>query len=421
MTRQPEAHVSGYSRRGAIAFIYATVVLDVMASSMAGPSLPRLIVTLADGDVKRGAEILGLCGTLFWLMQFLFSLAQGALSDRFGRRPVLLVSTFGLAADYVILAVAPTLGWVVGGRIISGATAASISTSVAYVTDITEPEGRARAFGLIGIAITAGAALGPAIGGVLTDMDPRLPFWVAAGLSLANWLYGLAILPESLAPERRTALAWARVLPSGAVGLLTRTGGLLRLTVANFLLQVTAALGPGVFVLYTGYRYGWTARDVGLTLAGLSLLSILVQGRVGAVVRRLGEHRGALLGIGIGVAAAVVQGLASSTSLFVVGLLVSLPAAVVGPIMQSLMSRHVGDGDQGRLQGALVTVIGVANLIGPGLFTVVFAHTVERADLDLPGAAFFVAAMISVLAMIFIASAARQPEAAATPAVTRHG
>ena len=401
------------SGRAAITFIYLTVVLDVMASSMAGPSLPKLIVMLAGGDLQRGAEVLGVCGTLFWLMQFLCSLAQGALSDRFGRRPVLLVSTFGLAADYVILAAAPSLAWVLAGRIISGATAASVSTSVAYVTDITVPEHRTRAFGHIGIAITAGAALGPAIGGVLTDLDPRLPFWVAAALCLANWLYGLLVLPESLAPVRRTALTWARALPTGALGLLTRTRGLLRLTIANFLLQITSALGSSVFVLYTGYRYGWSARDVGVTLAGLSLLSMVVQGRVGAAAALLGEYRGVLLGIAISIVAVVVQGLAPTTLLFVLGIMIGVPAAVAGPIMHSLMSRHAGEGDQGRLQGALVTVIGVANLIGPGLFTVVFAHTVERPDLDLPGAAFFVAGAISALAMLFVASAARGADALA--------
>src|SRR6478736_7206428 len=195
-------------RRGAVAFIFVTILLDTLALGVVIPILPKLIESFVDNDTAHAARIFGLFGTAWALMQFVFSPVLGALSDRFGRRPVVLLSNFGLAADYVLMALAPSLVWLFVGRVISGITSASISTAFAYIADITPPERRAAVFGKIGVAFGAGFILGPALGGLLGGIDPRLPFWVAAALSFANGLYGWLILPESLVPDRRAPLRW---------------------------------------------------------------------------------------------------------------------------------------------------------------------------------------------------------------------
>src|SRR2546421_12175033 len=252
---------------GAAAFIFVTILLDTLALGVIIPILPKLIESFVDNDTAHAARIFGLFGTAWALMQFVFSPVLGALSDRFGRRPVVLLSNFGLAADYVLMALAPSLVWLFVGRVISGITSASISTAFAYIADITPPEKRAAVFGKIGAAFGAGFILGPAIGGLLGGMDPRLPFWVAAGLSFANTLYGWLILPESLPPERRSPFRWKSANPLGALRLLRSNKILAGLSLANFFGQVAHVVLPSTFVLYATYRYGWGPTEVGLTLA----------------------------------------------------------------------------------------------------------------------------------------------------------
>src|SRR6267378_6289311 len=207
-------------RRAALAFIFVTVVLDMLALGMIVPVLPKLVEDFVGGNTARAAEIYGLFGTVWALMQFIFSPVLGALSDRYGRRPVILISNLGLGLDYLVMALAPSLAWLFVGRIISGITAASFSTAYAYIADVTEPEKRAGAFGMVGAAFGVGFVLGPAVGGLLGTLDPRLPFWVAAAFSLANAAYGYFVLPESLPRERRTAFSWARANPVGSLRLL---------------------------------------------------------------------------------------------------------------------------------------------------------------------------------------------------------
>src|ERR1700761_1839366 len=208
------------ARGAAVAFIFVTILLDMLALGLIMPILPKLVESFVDNDTARAARIFGVFGTAWALMQFFFSPILGSLSDRFGRRPVVLLSNFGLGLDYVLMALAPSLTWLFVGRVISGITSASISTGFAYIADVTPPERRAAVFGRMGAAFGAGFVLGPAMGGVLGDIDPRLPFWIAAGLSFANFLYGLAILPESLPPERRSPFRWRSANPVGALRLL---------------------------------------------------------------------------------------------------------------------------------------------------------------------------------------------------------
>src|SRR5438045_821511 len=252
-------------RSGAAAFIFVTILLDMFALGLILPILPKLVESFVDNDTASAARIFGLFGTAWALMQFFFSPILGGLSDRFGRRSVVLLSNLGLALDYVLMALAPSLTWLFIGRVISGITSASVSTAFAYIADVTAPEQRAAVFGKIGVAFGAGFILGPALGGVLGDIEPRLPFWVASGLSFANALYGFLILPESLPPERRSPWRWKSANPVGALRLLASDRALAGLSLANFFAQLAHVVLPSVFVLYATYRYGWDAKTVGLT------------------------------------------------------------------------------------------------------------------------------------------------------------
>ena len=279
----------------AVGFIFVTLLLDMLAFGLVIPILPKLVESFVDNDTARAARIFGLFGTVWALMQFFFSPILGNLSDRYGRRPVVLLSNFGLALDNVLMALAPSLIWLLVGRIISGITAASISTAFAYIADTTPPERRAAVFGKVGVAFGAGFVLGPALGGLLGNVDPRLPFWVAAGLGFANTLYGVFVLPESLPRDRRSPFRWRKANPIGALALLRSDGILFGLSVANFFAQLAHVVLPSTFVLYATYRYGWDTATVGLTLAIVGVCAMVVQGLglcLGAPFVFLASHTG---------------------------------------------------------------------------------------------------------------------------------
>jgi DHA1 family tetracycline resistance protein-like MFS transporter len=270
-TEEPKPNIGAVWREAAFIFIFATVLLDMLAIGIVIPVLPKLVVDFVGGDTQEAAKIFGVFGTAWALMQFLFSPLQGALSDSFGRRTMILISNFGVGLDYVLMALAPTLAWLFVGRVISGIAAASISTSYAYVADVTPPDQRAARFGLLGAAFGAGFVLGPALGGLAGSISPRLPFWIAAGLSLANAGYGLFILPESLPHSQRTLFEWKKANPFGALRLLRSHAELFGLALVNFLGNLAHAVLPSIGVLYMLYRYGWDERIVGLTLAGVGV------------------------------------------------------------------------------------------------------------------------------------------------------
>jgi DHA1 family tetracycline resistance protein-like MFS transporter len=387
-------------RTPAFIFVFITVLLDMLALGMIIPVLPRLVVDFLGGDTARAAQIFGLFGTAWALMQFVFSPVQGALSDRFGRRPLILVSNFGLGFDYILMALAPTLVWLFVGRVISGITAASVATAYAYIADVTPGEKRAARFGLLGVAFGAGFVFGPALGGLAGEVSPRLPFWIAAALSLANGLYGLLVLPESLPPERRAAFAWRRANPFGALVLLTSQRQLSGLAAVSFLSNLAHASLPSISVLYMQYRYGWDQRTVGLTMAGVGLCAMIVQGGlIGRTVQRFGERTTLILGLGFGVAGFAVFGLAETGLIFWSGIPLLALWGLASPSALGLMSRRVSASEQGRLQGANASLMGVANLLGPGLFTQVFALFIGAgAAWQQPGAAFLLAAGLLVLA-----------------------
>jgi DHA1 family tetracycline resistance protein-like MFS transporter len=387
--------------RAAFAFIFITVLLDMMAIGIVIPVLPGLIVGFMGGDAAGGAEILGIFGTAWALMQFLFSPTLGALSDRYGRRPVILISALGLGLDYILMAVAPSLWWLFVGRVISGITAGSISAAFAYVADVTPPEQRAQRFGLIGVAFGAGFVLGPALGGLAGAIDPRLPFWIAAVLSLVNAFYGWFILPESLPRERRMPFAWTRANPLGALKLLRSHRELFGLASVNFLGNLAHAVLPSMGVLYMLYRYGWDERTVGLVMAGVGLCAIVVQGGlIGPAVKQFGERKALIIGLLFGALGFFVYGGAPTGLLFLSGVPLMALWGIANPAAMGIMSRRVGADEQGQLQGANASIQGIANLIGPGVFTLSFALAIRPGlGLQFPGTPFVIAALLLLAAM----------------------
>lgn len=383
-------------RRAAVAFIFVTVALDMLALGVVVPVLPKLVLEFEGGDTAEASRIYGLFGTAWALMQFVFSPLLGALSDRFGRRPVLLISLFGLGIDYALMALAPSLGWLFVGRVASGITAATFATASAYIADVAPPDRRASGFGMLGAAFGLGFVLGPALGGLAGSVDARLPFWIAAGLTLANALYGVFVLPESLPRERRARFEWRRANPLGSLRLLRGHPELFGLAGVAFLQAIAHDALPSTTVLYTHHRYGWDDRAVGLLLAAVGISSALVSALlVGPAVARLGERRSLLAGTAMGALGFALYGLAPTGVLFLLGIVPQALWGLRGPAMQGLMSRRVDASQQGQLQGALASVIGIAGLLGPGLFTQVFAAGIsaERAG-ALPGAPFLLAAAL---------------------------
>ncbi|MEI9954066.1 MAG: TCR/Tet family MFS transporter [Pseudomonadota bacterium] len=381
--------------RAAFLFIFITVALDMLALGVMIPVLPKLIIEFEHGNVAEAAGAAGLFGFSWAAMQFVFSPLLGAISDRHGRRPVILLSNLGLGLDYLLMALAPSLSWLFVGRLISGITSASFATAGAYIADVTPEEERAAKFGMLGAAFGLGFVVGPAIGGLLGGISLRLPFYAAAGLSLANALYGFFILPESLPKEQRAPFAWSKANPLGSFSLLRSHPQLLGLAVVAFLYNVAHDSLPSVFVLYTDYRYHWGERMVGFCLAAVGIASTIVAALlVGPLVKRLGERRALLIGLSFGAAGFGVYGWAPTGGWFLAGIPLLAIWGLAGPAFQALMSRRVEQSAQGRLQGALASLSGITGMIGPLLFTQIFAFGISSQSVHLPGAPFWTASLL---------------------------
>jgi MFS transporter, DHA1 family, tetracycline resistance protein len=385
------ARIDLMTDRRALASIFCTATVDVLALGIVYPVLPMLLLGFSGGDTSHAAETLVLFTCTWGLMQFLFSPVLGALSDRFGRRPVILISCLGLSLDHVFMAIAPTLGLLYVGRIVSGITSATISTARAYVADVSTPEQRARAFGIVGMSWGIGFIIGPAIGGFLGEIDPRLPFWVAAAATLANACFAWFSLPESLPPEKRTAFSWKRANPLGAFKLLASHRELTSLATIHLINNVVQQVLPAVFVLYTAHRYGWDDRTVGLTLMTLGVCTVMVQGLVvGPVVDRLGPRLTLVVGLLWGVTGLSIYALAPSGPWLWLGLPAVALWSMSSPALQALMSREVSPSEQGLLQGANNCLRSLSVTAGPAMFGSLFAWLVN----PLPGAPFLAAATL---------------------------
>ena len=399
-------------RKAAFIFILITVALDMLALGVMIPVLPKLITQFEGGDISRAAAVTGVFGFAWALMQFLFQPVLGSLSDHFGRRPVVLASNLGLGLDYIFMALAPSLTVLFVGRLISGATAASMSTAGAYIADITTPEKRAGRFGLLGAAFGFGFILGPAIGGWLGGYDLRLPFWGAAALSLANALYGFFILPESLPEEKRTPkIAWRSANVFGALRLLASQRELSLIAAAAFLSYLAHESLPSLFVLYADYRYHWDAGKTGWALAIVGVSQTIVSGGlVRPAVARLGERTTVTIGLLFGAAGFLLYAFASDDALFVAAAPLIAMLGLVNPSLQGLATRLRDASEQGRLQGALSSLRGVSGMIGPLLFTQIFSLSVGAGFF--PGGAYLLSAALvgaSLTAALAATSVGRIP------------
>lgn len=405
------------ARRAAVIFVFITVMLDMLAFGIIIPVFPHLVQHMTGGDIGTAVRWTGIMGALFGLMQFVFSPVQGAMSDRFGRRPVILASNLSLGFDFILMALAQTLPILFIGRMISGVASASISTANAYIADVTSREKRAAAYGLLGAAFGIGFIIGPALGGFLGGISVRAPFWVAAGLALANFLYGFFVLPESLPRERRSArFDLKNANPLGALRMLRRYPQVLALAVVFFLVALAQFSLNSTFVLYADYRYHWGPQEVGYTLALVGVCSAIVQaGMVRRVVPRFGERPVMLAGLLFGISGFLTLGFAANAVVFVLAIPLLALAGLGGPTTQAIITRQVDPTEQGRLQGAITSLASLATVFGPFVFSQIFAFFIgPTTPLHLPGAAFVLSAILLGLGFVlgWRATADLQPMAA---------
>ncbi|MBB4063500.1 TCR/Tet family MFS transporter [Gellertiella hungarica] len=392
---------AGRGRSPAFIFIFLTVLLDMLSIGIIIPVLPKLILHFTGGEFNRAAEMLGIFMSVWALMQFIASPVIGALSDRFGRRPVILASNLGLGLDYLLMALAPALWVLFVGRVLAGIFSATVSAAQAYIADITPPEKRAASFGMLGAAFGLGFVLGPAVGGILGHYDLRLPFFAAAAMSLANFLYGFFVLPESLKPELRAPFRPRSVNPATTLALLRRTPELGRLGFITFIIMLAHQVLPACAVLYMGLRYGWQEREVGFLLAGVGVAGMIVQGGlVRPVVKAIGEKKAMLLGLTAGAMGFALYGWAPTGAVFMMGVPVMALWGFAQPSVTALMTKEVSAEEQGRLQGASASLGGLSGMIGPWAFAYAFAYAVDPVNgLNLPGLPFFAASVLMVLGL----------------------
>lgn len=390
-------------RRAALIFIFITLLIDILSFGLIIPVLPHLILGFVGENVSAAAWWYLAFSVTFMAMQFVFTPVQGALADRFGRRPIILASNLGLGLDFLMMALVNSLPLLFIGRVISGITSASFSASNAYVADVTPPEKRAQAYGMLGIAFGVGFVIAPVIGGFLGEIHPRLPFWAAVVMCLTNFCYGLFVLPESLTPDKRSAhFDWAHANPFGALKLLKRYPQVLGLVGVVGLYALAHMVYPTTFVLYADYRFGWGPKMVGITLGLVGILSAIVQGGlIKVIVAKLGERRALLFGLACGTLGFTLYALAPTGYWFWAMMPVAALWGVAQPAAQAMMTHFVDPREQGRLQGAVTSVSSISGIIGAFLFPSTLAVVSTSHDHGIwAGATFFVAAIVVGAALL---------------------
>ena len=395
--------------------VLSVVYIDMLGIGLAFPVLPRLIAQFQGGDISLASYTVGGLASVYSVAQFLFAPLVGTLSDRYGRRSVILLALAGMGANYFLIAFAPTLWLFALGRAIAGAFGATFTVAGAYLADVTPPEKRAQSFGLIGAAFGFGFITGPALGGLLGDVDLRLPFLVAAGLSLADFAFAYFALPESLAAENRKAVNLRYANPFGAVREVGRYASVLGLMTIFVLATFANRVAEMTWVLFTEYRFHWGPRETGLSLAAVGVMFVIGQGGlVRFVVPRLGERRAILLGLTVSAITVTLYGVVpQGWMVFPIMALAAFGWTIAQPAVQALMSRAVPANEQGLLQGALASMTNLTSIVGPPIWTGLFGFFVsEAAPIVVPGAAFFGAAVVFVLAL----GVAHRWFAAVTPA-----
>lgn len=398
MNRQPGKY--------AVTFVFITVFIDMVGFGLVMPVLPRLIEEVS-GKGIADASIWG--GWLFFAyggMLFVFGPAIGNLSDAYGRRPVLLLSVFGLAVDYLLTAFAPSLFWLFIGRIFAGICGASYTTANAFLADITKPEDRAKVFGMMGAAFGLGFVIGPAIGGLLGEFGPRVPFFVAAGLSLVNFIFGWFVLPETLAPENRRPYSVARSNPIGALKVFANYRGVVPLSAVMFVYFLATSVYPAIWAFWGIAAFGWSEATVGLTLAAFGLVTAIVQGSLmGPAVKWLGERNTVIVGLLAGTIALIGYGVAPSLLVVLVLIVIHAPEGFVHPALTALMSHEAPEDAQGELQGGIASLQSVGLIIGTVLFTQVFGWFMQPNPIIVsPSVAYFLGGGMMVLTLLYFVS-----------------
>lgn len=383
----------------ALAFIFITLLLDVTGIGIIIPIFPKLIEQLIDGNISQAARYGGFLSFAYALMQFVFSPVLGGLSDRYGRRPVLLFSLFGFGIDYLFQGFAPTIEWLFIGRILAGITGASFTTANAYIADISTPEKRAQNFGLVGAAFGVGFILGPVIGGFLGQYGPRVPFFVSAGLTLLNFVYGLFVLPESLAPENRRPFNWKRANPIGSLLNLTRYPVILGLVASLVLIYIAGFAVQGTWTFYTMEKFNWDEKTVGLSLAAIGLSFAIVQGGLSRVIiPKLGQERSVYVGLLFSALGFLLFAFASQSWMMFAFLGVYALGGIAGPSVQGIISNQVLPSEQGEIQGALTSLTSITSIVGPLIMTNLFAYfTGSTAPTYFPGAPFALGAILILI------------------------
>lgn len=388
--------------KSGILFILITILIDCIGFGIIIPIMPELIQQLTGGDISEASRYGGWLLVAYSIMQFLFSPVLGSLSDQMGRRPILLISLFGMGVDYIFLAFAPSIGWLFLGRIFAGISGASITTASAYIADVSPPEKRAQNFGLIGAAFGLGFIIGPVIGGVFAQYGIRVPFMIAAGLSLINWLYGYFILPESLKLENRRKFDWKRANPIGALKQIRKYPSLLGLLIALLILYLAAQSTQSIWSYYTIEKFNWNAAWVGYSLGFVGLTVAIVQGGlIRIIIPKFGNKRSIQMGLILYVLGFVMFSLASKGWMMFAFMIPYALAGVTGPAIQGIISKEIPPNEQGELQGIMTALMSIASIFGPLLMTNLFFYfTAKDTPVHFPGAPFMMAALLTCLAIV---------------------
>lgn len=398
------------NRKAAIGFIFVTLLIDVTGLGLIIPVVPKLIEDLLHTtNISKVALFGGLLTFSYAIMQFLFAPVLGNLSDKYGRRPVLLFSLLGFGLDYLLLAFAPSIGWLFVGRIIAGITGASMTTASAYIADISTPETRAQNFGMIGAAFGLGFIVGPMIGGLLGEMGPRIPFLVAAGLALLNAAYGYFVLPESLDANNRRAFEWKRANPISSLKNLSRFPAVAGLIVSFFLIYIASHAVQSNWSYFNIEKFKWTPKMIGISLAVVGVLVSLVQGVLVRFVNpKIGNERSVYVGLGLYTIGLILFGLASQSWMMFAFLIPYCLGGISGPGLQAIISGSVPANEQGELQGSLTSIISITSIVGPLVMSNLFAFfTGPIAPFYFPGAPFMLAAVLMLLSCFFAYKALR--------------
>jgi DHA1 family tetracycline resistance protein-like MFS transporter len=389
-------------KNAAIGFIFVTLLIDVIGFGIIIPIMPDLIKELTGGTLSEASTYGGLMMFAFAVAQFIFSPVLGNLSDRYGRRPVLLISLFGFSLDYMLLALAPNITWLFIGRILAGIMGASFTTAGAYIADISPPEKRAQNFGMIGVAFGVGFIIGPVVGGLLGHFGTRVPFFAAAGLTMLNWLYGYFILPESLKPENRRAFSWKRANPAGALMHFNKYK-IMGLVGSLFLISLAHHAVQSNWTFFTMEKFKWDESDVGYSLGVVGVLVAVVQGGLIRVITpKLGQKRSVYAGLILTIIGFFLFAFASSSWMMYVFLIPYCLGGISGPALQGIMSSGIPANEQGELQGAMTSLMSAASIFGPLLMTAIFAYfTAKETPFYFPGAAFLMGGLLTLIATLW--------------------